>query len=68
MQASEIVKQIEGCSAFFKSQAALLGPDNAAASAMSASNGSQIQALHALQVQDAAALSTAIGLSSFADS
>ena len=62
------MKQIEGCSAFFKSQAALLGPDNAAASAMSASISSQIQALHALQVQDAAALSTAIGLSSFADS
>ena len=56
-----------GLSELVAKAAALLGPDHAAGSAMSTSISSQIQALHALQVQDAAALTRAIGRSSLAD-
>ena len=67
MQASEIAKQIEGCSAFFASQQALLGVDKAqtCAGAMCSSIAKQIGALGGLVVHDASVISSAIANSGF---
>ncbi len=67
MQPAEVAKQIEGCSAFFASQQALLGSEKQqeCAGAMCSSIVHQIKALGGLVVQDASVLSAAIAASGF---